>query len=243
MFEKRKEKRAVKKNKDVAALIDWQEQYLEQIDEKIATAGSVTDAAEKILQLRSLGNEIQSADYNGSRKQTGVVNKRANKKWNIAAGTGAPVAAAAAVVPVVAFATATAPVFVPAVIVLGLASAVFGIFPATLASGRFDKTARRKLLEQNPDLSYFGNILAAQKTRVQEMLDDTIKNCNLEEISLSPCFREAVDSTSSLRDRFTEAAVTAAQKAQEEKIAAQQTPAPVKKTSLNSDRVKRLGIN
>jgi hypothetical protein len=236
MLKKYKEAKTEKKNSDVVELIALTEKYFEQIEKKLAAAEDMTDAAEKILKLRDLKDEIQQTDRQADRKQEGLVKKRVGKKLNITGGTGATIGTAAVVVPL---AIIFPPVVFP-LVVLGIAGAVTGLsFSQIFTAGHFNKSTREKLIEQNPLLTYFGNILAAQKARAQEVFNDTIKNCNLDEVSLSPHYKEAFDSTASLRDRFALAHTDTAKQALEAK--AQQEAAQAiekKKESGPSGRLK-----
>jgi hypothetical protein len=239
MFEKRKAKRAEKKNGDVAELLELQKTSLKQIDEEFSTIEKITDPAERILRLQGFIRSVDDASRRASCKKYNIADKRANKKaWKVAGG-GALAGVAALAVPVAIF----CPPALPVALLFTPHAALLSSMSGPLSKGRIMDTKRKRLLEQNPALKDFSGTVAERRELAAERLAETIQSCNLEEVSLCARFEEAFENTPSLRERFAKAAAAAAQKAQEEKVAAQQAPASAKKASLNPDRVKRLGIN
>jgi len=244
MFDKSREARAQKKNKDVVALIAKQEAALKHIEEKITDVESRKDAVEKILELHGLKAAIQEALRQAANEQQSIEDKRINKKIHRTVGTGMTIGAVGTVVPLIIAAPVITPIVIPFLAVAGLAgSSLGGLLPAAFSINRFEKTTYKKLIKQNPILTYFENILAAQKMRVENVLDDTVKNGNLEKISAAPRFKEAFDSTVSLRDRYAEAATSAAKKALEEKAALEQEPKPATKQIFDPHKYKNIKIN
>jgi len=231
MFKKHKEARALKKNKDVAELLELQKTYIKEIDEKFAAAEAITDGAEKILYLQKLISDVDTAKSHVHNRQEDIVTRSANKKAGITAGTGVVAGVAAIAIP-------GALVFPPLLPFVSVG--LLAVLPSMFAQGHMIETKRKKLLEKNPDIKDFADLMRALKTLAGEMLDETVENCDLEQLPLSPSFKDAIDSNISLRERFTEA--TAKQALQEKAQAEQDAAAEPVTTQRESRPPRRLKI-
>ena len=116
---------------------------------------------------------------------------------------------------------------------------LLGTFPGIFSEQHISKTQREKFIKQNQQaFDDFANALSAQTKRATEMLDETVKSCNLEEVSLSRCFKQALARSEPLRERFADAAADTAKQAREAKAAPQKNPAPAKKTPTKKAAAK-----
>ena len=224
MFDKFREKRALKKNQPVAELIEWQETALKEIEENVTAAESIEDPADKILALQAIIRTINTQDTRGANKQEAIAEGRAKKKSNKIIGAAGGVVATGLTVP----AAMLAPPLIPIALMLGVLGAEVTWFGNLFALGRMEDTKLKKMIEKNPILTYFGNMLATQQNRAQQELDHTINNCDLERLPLSSRFDKVISECTPLRKRFNEATTAAAKKAllekettqvQEEKLA------------------------
>jgi hypothetical protein len=220
MFKRNKTEKAPKQNKNIAATVTLQQEYSRQFDELFADIERTTDDAYRVLKLQQLMRDIDNADNHIRILRENIVNNRTATRTLMGGGAGYVAAAAAIAIP-------GAIVFPPLLPFIGLAGAVgfaTGSFPRI---GRVKKKSER-LVSQNADLSDFQGLIAAKRVQTAVMLDDTIKNCDLEKLPLCPRFEDALMNCIPLREHFTKAATAAAKKTQEEK-AAQQKQTPISK--------------
>jgi len=238
MFKRKKTEKTEKpkkQKKDVAALFELQRASLSRIDEALADAEATTDAAEKILKLQNLQYVIQNGRSQAHYKQEDIVDKRTTKKYYLTGLGGAYGTAAAAAVPIC--------ILAPPLLPLALVGGLIGLTPSavSLINGHMKETKRKKLAEQNPGLDDFATTLAAREERVTELLDEAVKSCDFKQTWLSPHFGKALGECTPLRERFAEAVIDDARRANEEKAAAEPDvaePAKPRKAPRPANKLK-----
>jgi len=208
-----KETRAQKKNRDVTELLDLQRAYIKGIDVKFAAAESITDAAEKILTLQALVKYIGDAASDSRRRQMKIIDRRVTRNFAKTAPAGLVATTAAIGVPLGFLFPPLLPVAM---------FGVFGLLAPAFFERRIEESKTKQLLEKNPDIKDFAGLMTALGDRAGEVLHETVQNCNLEELPLSPRFKEALASNAPLRERFAEAAAVTARQTLEEKAEAEQ---------------------
>jgi hypothetical protein len=210
MFEKRKEKRTLKKNGDVAELIGWRETSLRKIDQQLTEGAATTDAAEKILKFQKLIRDIGRVGFADDKKQREILNRRNGKKaYKIAGATAATGVTAVGI---------SAGILFPPALLFMIPAAASGMLTGAFSQLMMSYDPQ-KLLEKNPHLKDFSAALAARENSAHEMLNEIVKNCNLEEISLSARRDEVLCSSPTLRKRFADAVTASAKQTLEEKAA------------------------
>jgi hypothetical protein len=203
MFDKYRAKKKRAYYEPVVELIEKQQGYLKEAQEKYEAAQACADDAEKVLKLKGLISDVDSAAFFLREEQGALAQRYADRRANRAYGTIVGTTTAACAVP----AALIAP---PIAIGVG-AAVVLGLLPAALISDYGAPRKERKMKKENPALVEVHEALTAQRIRAEEALAQTIKNCDLDKIAKSPSFEEAFDQCEPLQKRFrTAAAVRAA---------------------------------
>lgn len=206
MFKKRKAKEAA----EIAALVDLRRKSLQQIEDQFAAIDGITDPADKIMKLEQLTGAIETARTCVAGKQRDIVNASLDKKGNIVTGT----MGVAVIAGCVSGGILVAPAIFCGLVLLGIVPAASGV----IAEGPMRKKKNKQLLAADPALADFAKIMKAQGTRAAALLEETQKQCDLNELSASPLlsgkteFAKFINSHELLRDRFDAAARKAADK-------------------------------
>lgn len=151
-----------KKNKNVAELLDLQKESLEQVDKTFAEIESIKDLTEKIPALQQLINFIDGRKNSGSGKLKNIIDNHADKGAIVIGSAGGLIGAAAFIVPALI-------VCPPIGMGAGAGMILGGLGSGTISNKHIEKTKRKKLLKQNPEINDFQSAMTALATRAQEM--------------------------------------------------------------------------
>jgi hypothetical protein len=200
MFEKYKNKKLSQKEELIAGLLTLQQEEAKAIDAKIAEAEGVTDAAEKILKLQKLQQDIRTADWKVDNEQSRIVKQKSSKSFikgssaGVTGGLAAVAAGAFLITPPIAVFTG-----------LGL----LGFY----AGAPFEKKTKKSLnafIAEQSGPETFSKRMSDKAEAVRAMLDETVANCDLDKVAQSPSFSKAFKSCEPLADRFGAAAAARA---------------------------------
>jgi hypothetical protein len=180
-----KKKQAAYKVEDAALAADV-EKALTRFEEKFTAAENEKDAARKILSLMNLNQDLANTQYSITRKFDDIAENRGKHSGKtVLKRTG-----------------------------LTLASLTLIALPFTtvLPTWHSKKSVAENLqaLRENAGMDNFENAVVGYQTRVAELLDQTIKGCDLREISKSPHFPDALDRNGALKRKFDAAAAARA---------------------------------
>lgn len=180
------------KREQHTALIAKIEAYQKAFDEKFSEIEATEDSAEKILKLRVLDRQINPAIYDLQENINYIVKKRARhtaKTYFKKAG----------------LVVASLPIFtIP----------VYTVDASWVSLSSVDDKLRE--LRQVVDINGFNQRMNEHLRCITKMLDETVKGCDLNEISKSPHFSDALHSHGPLKKRFDAAAIARAALGEEE---------------------------
>jgi len=190
-----KKKQAAYKAEDAELAADVKA-ALARFEEKFISAENEKDAAKKILALMNLSRDLNNTQYYISHRVADTAEERGKRSGKTRLKrTG------------LTLATLTV-VAIP--------------YTAVWPTWHSKKSVAQNLqaLREQGGIDNFENTVDRYQTRVAELLDGTIKGCDLREISKSPHFPEAFDRNSALKRKFDAAAAARAALGDEPALAA-----------------------